>query len=146
MGILWGLWVGLPESVHSSAALKDGAVVQRSAVQRGLALAPSPGDQRSVASAPLAPAPIPLAERTQGLVESAPLGQPIGLEVESEPSGTLFIDGKMLGLSPYHGTVSADGREHALLVTASGHLPQERAVSFRSPLFVKLTLPPRRKR
>jgi serine/threonine protein kinase len=98
-----------------------------------------------------AAAPVASTASSAGLDAQSPAAtleptRSIELDIATDPPGALFIDGKLIGASPFKGSVVADGREHILLATASGRVPEERVISYRSSVVLRFQLAKRREK
>jgi serine/threonine-protein kinase len=78
-------------------------------------------------------------------VQSASATPENGVEVAidvSTPHAKITVDGKSVGKSPFRATVPKDGRNHEVVVSADGYVPETRTIGFDRDVRLELALKP----
>jgi hypothetical protein len=60
----------------------------------------------------------------------------------STPHAKITVDGKSVGKSPFRATVPKDGRNHEVVVSADGYVPETRTIGFDRDVRLELALKP----
>ena len=102
----------------------------------GIVVAASGKDPKPAASTPITTSP-----PTASASPTADSNVEVAIDV-STPRAKILVDGKDVGKSPFRATVPKDARNHDVVVSADGYVPETRTIGFDRDVRLELALKP----